>query len=247
MVRTARADELAEPLRQILQQARALLDPEAVVDPSRLRRPFRLVCTDHVSTVLLPEVEHRLRRDAPQVDLYVLPLVPETMDDLRRGLIDAAIGVFPDAPPEVRSRRLFDDQFVTVCRRDHPRWTDSPWTLPAYLAEQHALVAPRGTPRGTVDEVLESMGHTRRVARTFPAFLPALWHVAGSDDLLTVSARLVDRVAGTLGLVSSPPPIPCPAYSLSLVWHPRVDQSQEDAWFRGVLVDAARGLNVVTR
>lgn len=244
---TARAEALAEPLEQVLQLTRALLDDGPPIDPGALRRAFRLVCTDHVSTVLLPRVEERLRREAPGVDLLVLPLVPETMDDLRRGLVDAAIGVFPDAPPEMRVRRLFEDAFVTVARRQHPRVEGPELTLEAFLREDHVLVAPRGTPRGTVDEVLEQRGLKRRVARSFPSFLSALWHVAATDHLLTVSARLVAAARQRLELRPFAPPLALPGYALTLAWHPRLERSREDAWLRGLLVEAAETLPPLER
>lgn len=242
MLPTKRAEALAEPVQQILGLTRDLLDDSAPLDPIGLRRAFRLVCTDHVSTVLLPAVEERLRRDAPGADLFVLPLVPETMEDLRRGIADAAIGVFPEAPPEARARRLFDEAFVTVARRDHPRLTTPELSLEAFLQEDHILVAPRGTSRGTVDEALEGLGLRRRVARTFPSFLAALWHAASSDQILTVSGRLVAAAGPRLGLRRFDPPLPLPAYAMTLIWHPRTDRSREDAWFRRVLIEAAEGL-----
>lgn len=239
---TQRALALVEPVREVVRLAREIFDEGGPFEPQRLRRPFRVVCTDHVSTVLLPAVERRLASEAPGVDLHVLPLVPETMEDLRRGLADVAVGVFPEAPPEMRQRRLFDDAFVTVCRHDHPRLTGTGLTLEGFLAEAHVLVAPRGVARGTVDEVLAAQGTARRVSRTFPSFLAAVWHVATSDALLTVSRRLVEAVSPTLRLTVHAPPVPLPGYSLDLVWHPRIDRSPEDAWLRSVLVDAAAAL-----
>jgi DNA-binding transcriptional LysR family regulator len=244
---TRRADALVEPVKEVLRLARGLLDEPGPIDPSGLRRAFRVVCTDHVSTVLLGAVDARLRREAPGVDLYVQPLVPETMDELRRGGVDVAIGVFPEAPPEVRVRRLFDDAFITVARAGHPRVGPAGLTLEAYLAEQHVLVAPRGTPRGTVDEALAAAGLARRVARTFPSFLAALWHVAASDDLLTVSERLVAATSGALGLVAVAPPLALPGYAMTMAWHPRTERSAEEAWFRSLLVEEAEGMAPLRR
>ncbi len=242
MVLTPRAEALIVPLRAVLSGARRLLEAPGRLDPASLRRPFRLVCTDHVSTVLLPQVEARLRAQAPGVDLYLCPLQSDTMEDLRNGAVDAAIGVFPEAPPELRQRRLFDDGFVTVARSGHPRLAGSKLSLDAFLAEDHLLVAPRGTPSGTIDGLLAEAGLRRRVARTVPHFLAAIWHVTESDLLLTISRRLVTATAHRLPLLRWPTPLPVEDYTLHLAWHPRLDASPEDAWLRGVLVEAAQAL-----
>ncbi len=129
-----------------------------------------------------------------------------------------------------------------VARLDHPRLRGPELSLEAFLAEDHVLVAPRATPRGTVDEVLAERGLTRRVARTFPSFLSAMWHVAEGDALLTVSRRLVTATAGRLPLRVFAPPLPLPSYTLVLAWHPRLDRAPEHARLRSVLVRAAAAL-----
>lgn len=242
MVPTPRAEALALPVKELLASAAALLDDPSRFDPATLRRAFRVVCTDHVSTVLLAPSEAALAAEAPGVDLLVAPLVPDTMEDLRKGNVDLAIGVFPEAPPEVRMRRLFDDRFVTVCRPDHPRLRGGALTLEAYLAEQHVLVAPRGGAVGHVDHALEALGRRRRVARAFPSFLAALWQVRRSDALLTVSAHLVAAVADALPMAVFEPPLTLAPYTIQLAWHPRTDKSAPDAWLRQVLVRVAAGL-----
>ncbi|HND34444.1 MAG TPA: LysR family transcriptional regulator, partial [Myxococcota bacterium] len=170
MVATPRAELLAGPIRDLLAQARGVLLEGRAIEPGQLRLAFRLVCTDHVTTVLIPRVEAALSTQAPGVDLYVCPLVPQTMEDLRLGQVDAAIGVFPEAPPEMRTRRLFVDRFVTIARADHPRLAGAELSLSAFLAEDHLLVAPRGLISGHVDGALSSQGLQRRIARSVPSF-----------------------------------------------------------------------------
>jgi DNA-binding transcriptional LysR family regulator len=242
LVLTPRAEGMADGLAALLTSLGALIDQGRPVEPRDLRRPFRIVATDHVTTVLLPVLEPLLSAEAPGVDLYVTPLQDGTMDDLRAGRVDAAIGVFPDAPQEIRQRRLFTDGFATVARADHPRLAGRPLDLEAYLGESHLLVSPRGEPWGRVDDLLQAQGRARRIARTVPHFLSALRYVVETDLLLTISHRLVDCMAGSLPLRRWPVPLPVAPYALWLVWHPRVDGDAEQRWFRDLLTRAAAKL-----
>lgn len=242
LVATPRAAALALPVREALDGVRRALEPPARFEASTCTCTFRVVCTDHVSTVLLPRAAAALRAGAPRAALHERPLLPTVMDELRGGEVDVALGVFPEAPPEMRGRRLFSDAFVTVCRVDHPRLRDGALTLERYLEEGHMLVAPRGTPVGAIDEVLAARGLARRIVRTVPNFLSALWQVGEDDLLLTVSRRLVAEVAGRLPLRAMPTPLPTPSYTLTAVWHPRLDGAPEQLWFRGLLVRAAAEL-----
>lgn len=242
MVATPRAEALVEPVRALLTQAQVVLANPAQFSPATLRRAFRLVCTDYVSTVLLPAVESILTEEAPGVDLYVCPVLPEMMNQLRTGAVDVAVGLFSSAPPEIRTRKLFEDRFVTVARPDHPRVRGPGLTLAAYLAEQHVLVAPGGSPSGPIDGLLAAQGLRRRVARTRPNFLSALWLVADSDALLTVSRRIITATTSHLPVTVLPTPLPVTGYALSMLWHPRVDGVAEDTWFREVLLRAVETL-----
>ncbi len=244
MVRTARAEALVGPVRDALAAVRSALAPRAPFEPAACTRSFRVVCTDHVSTVLLPRVASLLRAAAPGASLHERPLLPTVMEELRAGEVDLAIGIFPEAPPEMRARRLFTDGFVTVCRPEHPRLGpprkgEGTLTLERFLEEGHLLVAPRGTPLGTIDALLAERGLSRRIVRTVPHFLSALWQVGNDDLLLTVSRRLVAAVAERLPLRVHPTPLPVEDYALSALWHPRLDQEPEDAWFRGLIAGAA--------
>lgn len=241
MVPTPHAEALVDPVRDLLARARQVLADPARFDPSELQRPFRIVCTDHVSTVLLDDVDRTLRSEAPGVDVYVQPIAAETMDDLRTGRADVAIGIFPNAAPEIRTRRLFADGFVTVAAADHPRIGDA-LTLDRFLAEEHLLVAPRGTPTGTIDRILAERDLERRVARTVPSFLSAMWHVVSSERLLTISRRMVAATADRLPVRVWPTPLPVGDYTLVLAWHPRVDRDVEHRWFRDVLTRSAARL-----
>jgi DNA-binding transcriptional LysR family regulator len=244
MAATPRAQELAVPVKDLLARAREVLDSPATFVARELQRRFRVACTDHISTVLLGPAEERLMLEAPGVDLSVLPVVTDTMEQLRKGDIDVAIGVFPGAPQEVRRRRLFTDRFVTVHRAGHPRLAsqNDQLELEQFVSEPHVLVAPRGTPEGLVDRKLHAMGLERRVVRAFPSFLAALWHVTQTDALLTVSARLVSAMADALPLVEREPPLELPDYDLEMAWHPRTQKVASDEWFRGLLVATAEAL-----
>lgn len=238
LVPTPRAEALTVPVREALEGVRRALTPPARFDPGRCTQAFRVVCTDHVSMVLLPRVAKAMSTLAPQAALYERPLLPTVMDELRAGEVDVAIGVFPEATPEMRSRRLFTDGFVTVGRWDHPRLRDT-LSLDQFLAEGHLLVAPRGTPVGAIDEVLAARGLARRVVRTVPHFLSALWQVGEGDLLLTVSRRLVAAVSGRLPLRTFPTPVAMPGYTIHALWHPRLEAAPDHDWFRGLLSAAA--------
>lgn len=244
---TPRAAALRPRVGALLHELDAVLRPAAPVDPSAFDQAFRIDGTDHAALLLLPELHRRLAEAAPQVDLHLRPIRPEAPTDVRDDQTDLAIGVFGDLPPDLDRLPLLDDRFVVVCRADHPILRPGvALSLDLWCALPHLLVAPRGTPHGTVDRVLAAEGRRRRVARSTPSFLAAGFLVEQSDLLLTVSARVAHFLAARAALRLLPPPIPLPGYTLEAIWHRRLRQDPAHRWLRDQLSQVAAGLAAPT-
>ena len=241
MVPTERAVMLKEPLRRLLADAHALVSSMQPLIVSELQRSFEVVTTDHIIAVLWPELE-KLLLQAPGVDVFVQPLRPTLMTELRDGRCHLCIGVFPSASPEMQRRRLFDDRFVCLTREDHPALNGPTMELDAYLELNHVLVSPRGTSHGHIDELLEQRGLTRRVARTVPNFMIASSLLVETDFVTTISYRLARRLAEHFPLQITEPPFALEPYTLSMLWHPRNNEAPAHRWFRQQIIDAANRL-----
>lgn len=235
---TRRAEQLRARVHTVVTEARQLLAPAKPFSPQELDRTFVIRASDYVLTVLGASVDRLLAAQAPRA---CIRFVPNTRDDalvLREGGSDAAVGIYGELPPEMRTRRLITDRFVCVVRRDNPG-VRKRLTLQRFLDLDHIQVAPRGRPGGYVDDVLHERGHARRVARAVPYFLTALQLVAHTDYVLTVSERVAARFAPALGLRIMEPPLELRPYALSLVWHPRCDGDASHRFLRDLFVAAA--------
>lgn len=239
MVLTPRAAALKPRVRALLEQAQAVLQPVRPFEPARLERSFRLHCTDHVVTVLGSALDRLAQQEAPGVRLQFLPTQVDDATPLREGQIDVAIGVYMELPPELRIQRLFEDRLVCVVREEHPR-VGRRVTLEQFVELEHVQVAPRGRPGGRLDSLLGEQGLSRRVVRVVPYFLAGLMLVAESDYLLTLSERVARLLAPRLGLRLLELPLPMEPYTLSQIWHPRMEGEPAHRWLRELLVRASR-------
>ena len=81
---------------------------------------------------------------------------------LADGEIDLALGVFPDAPGDIKRETLFEEHFVSVAdRRSLPPRGGLP--LPQWL-ERPVLVAMRPDAENEIDAALKAQGLRRHVA-----------------------------------------------------------------------------------
>jgi len=92
-------------------------------------------------------------------------------------------------------------------------------------------VSRRGTAGGPVDDALAAQALARDIAVTVAGFAEALALVRGTDLIATVP----ERHTGTLrdGLVTFALPMAPAPFTVSLLWHPRMDGDAAHRWLRG--------------
>lgn len=236
LVPTERALSLEQPLRAALAALSGSLATPAPFDPSTARRSFALATTDYGAYVVLPALMERLTREAPGVDVWVRPVSDAPVEQLARGEVDAVLSPLGrERPSALHARKLFDERFVGIARRDHPALRGGAMSLAAWSAAPHVFIAPRGRPGGVVDSALAKVGRSRRVALSVPQFLIAPHVVTRSDLVGVLGARLAESLAESLGLQLFAPPVRLPTFAIHLVWHARSNLDPAQKWFRALL------------
>ncbi len=250
MVLTPRAEALAVPLRSgLVSLARTLAEPQPFA-PEHASRTFRIVSPDLFDTLVLPTLLQHLGRQAPSIDLAVVPMPKRLADTLETGDVDLAIypvlldpqpfDLGTQVDPELQSRTLFRDNFRCFVRNDHPVITGRrKLTLKAYAQLNHILVSPGGEGPGVVDRILHQRGLQRRIALRVPHFATALEVIAQSDLVLTAPSSL-GKCSSASTLLSRPAPLDIPEHAITMIWHPRFTEDPAQRWLRELMVDVTR-------
>jgi DNA-binding transcriptional LysR family regulator len=262
MALTPHAQALVVPVRGgLITLSRALSGP-ATFEPQHARRAFVLASMDLFDVLVLPSLLGRVRREAPGVDVSVMPPGdPRLTEQLETGEADVAIvpqlhgprsGAAEAGGIGLVRKTLFRDQFVCLLRADHPALAargkrargaaDSGLALETYLELSHALISTRGSGMGLVDELLAQQGRTRRIALRIPHFFSALAIVAQSDLVLTGPAALASLATPELKIVALPVPVKLPQPSINLVWHERFGNDPGHQWLRELTTEVARSV-----
>ncbi len=249
VVATARAEELAQPIAEILARTRNVLAMAEPFDAATSRRRFTIGAPDGVSAVFLPPLIAGLKRTAPLVDVSIRQLLPEqressparawrkTFVDLENQVMD--IGVIPvdEIPARFHAVPLYDEDFVIAMHADHPFAKDA--TLDRYVEMRHLVVSLTGDPHGFVDTVLEQRGQTRRTAITVPNFMFALAIASDSDLLVAIPRRFAEIYAHRFSLVTVDAPLPLPRFRLNAVAPRAATMDAGLSWLLSMLVSAA--------
>lgn len=230
LVPTPRATAMKEAVHRLVEDATALLRPEAMVDVGELARSFTLRASDGFAETFGPELVGRLGVEAPHVAMRFIRKLDKDSAGLRDGSIDLETGVVGKAiGPEVRAQALFNDRYVAVVRRGHGL-TAGDWNAARYAGERHVLVSRQGLDLGAIDEELAAQGQARTIVTTVDGFAAALALARGSDLVATVPERHTIGLRGDM--VALPLPFASRNFTVSLLWHPRLDGDPAHRWLR---------------
>lgn len=233
LVPTPRAEALREPVRQLVQAAQAVLRPAERLDLATLSRTFTLRTSDGFVETFGSRLLSRVSAVAPGVRLSFLQKPDKESAPLREGRVDLETGVVEAAlGPELRTQALFRDQLVGVVRPGHAL-AGAPVTLERYLQSRHVIVSRSGFEADAVDLPFLPPGLQRRIGSVVGGFAAALALARSSDLVATVPERHTSTLRE--GMVSFPIPGPATAFTVSMIWHPRLDADPAHRWLRGCL------------
>jgi DNA-binding transcriptional LysR family regulator len=235
MTPTVKAIELLDPLRQALDQVRATVSTHRNFDPAKAELTIAIACTDYLQAALIEPLVVELRRRAPGVRIAVRNLdLPQLEAQMGRGDVDLALMTPTDAPSNLRTRHLFNERYVLVGRRNHPRLRNG--MTPKQFAElEHVIVSLRGGDFVTpVDHSLAALGLRRNVVLSAASFLFVPDIVSRSDFVALVPERLVHDRTDKLKLIQTP--FPVEGFAVGMVWHERSHGHSGQRWIREVVV-----------
>ena len=236
LVPTPRALELRDRVRVLVQDVESVLRPATQLDLMQLARTFTLRTSDGFAENFGPALLARASAEAPGVRLRFVQKTDKDSAPLREGAVDLETGIVSDnASPELRTRALFQDRFVGVMRAGHPL-SQGRVTLARYASAQHVLVSRRNLQKGPVDDALASHGRERAIATIAGGFSTALALARGSDLIATVPERHTGSLRA--GMHTFALPFAMPAFTVSMLWHPRMDGDAAHRWLRGCVLDA---------
>lgn len=231
LVPTPRAIALRDRVTQLVQDAQAVLRPVEALDLGQMQRAFTLRTSEGFVETFGPALIARLAAEAPGVQLRFVQKPDKDSKPLRDGLIDLETGVVEGVTgPELRTQVLFRDRYVGVVRQGHALAAGA-MTPARYAAARHVAVSRDALAKGLIDHALARTGVVREVASVVGGFATAISLARSAGLVATVPERHTQGLRD--GLVSFELPMLVAEFSVSLLWHPRMDADPGHRWLRG--------------
>lgn len=244
---TPRALELVSRIREMtdLLEGRGFADEQ--FDASQAQSRWKIMSSDGISRVVLPELMAIASEQAPRMRFTVHAGDPRRLSEyLRDGEFDLAMAFVRTPPSELRQTTLYPQRLVCIARADHPDIQGSLGLQQFVDADHVRWGAPpvvHATMEVLVDEALEALGVSRRISLLVSSLtlLPGI--VARSKLLAVVPEYLALQSQETLALQVLPLPFRAPAVHVSMTWHERMHHDPGHKWLRDTLKNIGHGLS----
>lgn len=236
---TERAEQAGQHAVEILERMQALEQTVVGFDPMTDPLDLHLTASDFVYSSILPRAMQMLLQEAPLTNLVVQSLDLGNLDlSLENGTLDFAVLPAFLAPQGARIRKLFEEQFVYLMRRNHPIGK-SPLTMQTLSRCAHLGVRPVLPNRaGRVDRIFSQQGLVRNIRLTTSSYSAVAEIVSDTDLVALYPRRWADRLGD--GLIKHEVPFDLEPISMCLIWHPRKQTSRSHAWARDFLARVAK-------
>jgi DNA-binding transcriptional LysR family regulator len=240
---TPLAQELREPLRDILKQIEQTIERRPSFDPATDERLFTIAASDYATYLIIQPALRRMQDEAPGVRLEVRPLQPSSRAAAEAGDIDMAIwpaAIGPDLPHEI----LFEDRWVAVAWSGNEDVHHS-LSMQQYLQLPHvtygsSLQGLEGV--DILDRVLLQRHPEAHVTMLIGSFFMLPFMLSHTRYIAIVHERMAVQLAQHGDFKILELGFPTDRFREAMYWHPRLTPDPAHQWLRRLLADCTAAL-----
>lgn len=231
MVPTELAKQLFPLVSEVLSKVEVIQNYTIQFDQKNSQQQFTIAMTDVAHLVLLPKISQYLKQHAPKVKLNVRAITSETSYQMANGEIDLAMGFLPHLENGFYQQKLFEQHYVVLAAKNHPRLTSEKITVEQYLNESHIDI-DAGIGHYHIENELLRLGVKRDFLMRLPSYLGVGLVVQETEAIATVPYYLSEVLLARGNLQIFEAPIAFPTYSIKQYWHLSSHHKTSHEWLR---------------
>lgn len=205
---------------------------------------YNIAMTDVAHLVLLPQISTYLKDHAPLVQLNVHSIKAVSLAMLKSGTLDLIVGYYDQLDDQFYQQKLFEQYFVVIAAKDHPRLSGDKLSLEQYLSEKHIDVEV-GPGHFSFETHINQLGYKRNKAMTLPSYLGVGLVIQQSDAIATVPYYLSEVLLARGNLQIYELPQVFPKYSIKQFWYLGNHHKKSHQWIRNVFYENLKEKDLV--
>lgn len=234
-----KAKELYQSIKEPLESLTLALQLNQEFNPKTSQHRFVLGTSDYFEKLMLPQIIQYCAKHAPEVKFSCVNCdEQELTQELKQ--IDLIFGRFKTPPDNLYKQTLWQDCFVTLVNKKHPRIKNGQLNLQQFTNEKHVLISPTGTGTSIVDRELTKQGLKRDIALSSRLFSTPIEIIENSEMITTVPERLAKHMVNTDKVNILDAPITLPTFETNMIWGPIKHTEPAHQWLRKTMMLIAK-------
>ncbi len=234
---TARAVELAKPVRQALDILANALEPSSDFDCTNSDRVFNLTLTDYGEIVAIPRLMQWLQSQSAKIKIQLRTKTQlDYQKELHFGDLDLFAWITPIDSPEIHYEKVGQVTHSCLVRKDHPL-TEATITLENYTEYQHIALEWASKELTQIEQKIRAEGLQRDIGLQVCTYLDVPRVLAATDMISTLPTAIAKQFADEFDLKVLPFPlgdVPMPLY---LMWHRSMENDSAHIWLRTFIIN----------
>ncbi|NRB37222.1 MAG: LysR family transcriptional regulator [Pseudomonadales bacterium] len=235
MTPTAKSKAMAIHVKNALDSLQYCVDSLSEFDPAKTKMHYRIGLNDLILTLYSQKIIQSTLSKAPELDLsFVNANYLDALSLIDKNMLDIAVISHYSVSSRYSHEVVFQDDYITIAREDHPKITDK-LNLNNFTTLEHILVTYNNASNSWVDDELVKHNLARKIRVKIPFFANAPLLVSTSDLICTLPRQFANYYAKNLPIKQHALPLKNHTHTFFIVWQKRFDNDPAHKWFRGIL------------
>ena len=242
MVPTELSKQLFPLVSEALSKVEIINNFTVDFDQTTSQQKFTIAMTDVSHLVLLPKISQYLKQHASHIRLNVRAITSETSYQMANGEIDLAIGFLPNLENGFYQQKLFEQYYVVIAAKNHPRLSENSLTTEQYINEPHIDI-DAGMGHYHIENELLNLELKRNILMRLPSYLGVGLVVQETDAIATVPYYLSEVLLSRGNLQIFDAPITFPTYAVKQYRQMSCHHKTSHQWLRQMCYELFSKMN----
>jgi LysR family transcriptional activator for leuABCD operon len=244
MMPTLKADEIYPVINKILADVSSTLPEPNEFIPNEAKIDFHINILGVGNSTFLTQLSQRVYQLAPNISLTIsTDILADAEKSLRNKEYDVHLDYFTIDDIGCHHQELFTDKLFVIARKQHPRFSGKTnLLLSEYLAENHAVIAPRKDNLYPLNIALKGFSYKREIKYTGSSIENILGIVCATDLICIMPGSVLQSMHNRDDYIYFNPPFKIEKIPAYMNWHWSMEHVKSHRWLRNLIVDICKNL-----
>lgn len=244
MMPTLKAEEIYPIINKMLTDVSSTLPDTVDFIAEEAKIDFHINILGVGNNSFLTQLNQRIAEIAPNISLTIsTDTLVDPEKSLRNKEYDLHLDYLTIDETGCHHQELFNDKLFIICRKEHSRFANkSNILLSEYLAEKHAVLAPRKANLYPLNLAMQDFSYQRKIQYTGTSIENILEIVCSSDLICIMPGTILQSMRNLDDYIWFNPPFITKQMIAYMNWHWSMEHVKSHRWIRNIIIDICKNI-----